>query len=155
MCETDWEPLSAQQKLLINLEVGLYLGLVKTMGQDIRLMYCTNGSSWLSNSTPRDHMRSVYPWDPCEANWGGNWWWLAGKTYLGAHPTSKIDGNAGVTGLQGNFLGSYGARRLPRFLKKASKPSNTYTYKDISDSPAGQEDLYGLKFAQHIGFLYW
>jgi len=50
-------------------------------------------------------------------------------------------------GFQGDFLGSYCALRLPRFHKKASKPSNTCTYKDISDSPAGQEDLYGLQFA--------
>jgi hypothetical protein len=48
------------------------------------------------------------------------------------------------------FLGDYGARRQPRFLKKVSKPSNTCTYNDISAFPAGQEDLTGLQFGLQL-----
>ena len=65
-------------------------------------------------------------------------------------PTSKIDGNAGIMRVTERFLGDYGARRQPRFLKKVSKPSNTCTYNDISASPAGQEDLTGLQFGLQL-----
>jgi len=71
--------------------------------------------------------------------------WLAMPTY-GHTPQVKLMEMQVSRGFHGDFLGSCGARRQLRFLKKASKAFKYLQIYDISDSPAGQEDLHGLQF---------